>query len=170
MEQKYGALRILSSVNAFVGYVILVIGGISSLVMIFSIKGGFLAGLPLLLACVFFGITLIAFGELIHVFIDIESNTRNAAVQNSSNSNLPIGIKGTSNPSNESPSSVKNSSDKISEEDELISINAINKLEKYDYTVVAFDPNLIKWTLKSNTNGESFELNLKELIDLAKQF
>ena len=173
MEQKYGALRILSSVNAFVGYAILIVGGISSIIVIFSSKGGFLVGLPLLIACVFLGVVLIAFGELINVFIDIESNTRYAARQNSefsSTMNTSFEIKTRAKNNNDNSVNASYPSSEISKDEELISNNAISKLEKNGYAMVLFNPNSIKWTLKSNSSGESFELSLKELIDLANNF
>ena len=73
MTQKYGALRIISSIMIFMGWSIMVGGGIVTFISFPSLG---ITSLLFLLGGLFFGIVIFGFAELIYVLIDIEMNTR----------------------------------------------------------------------------------------------
>ena len=73
MNQKYGALRIISSIMIFMGWSIMVGGGIVTFISFPSLG---LTSLLFLLGGLFFGIVIFSLAELIYVLIDIEMNTR----------------------------------------------------------------------------------------------
>ena len=75
MEKKYEALRFISKVQVVVGRIVIILGFIAS-VVIMDTNGGL--GILGLITSIFVGLVLIAMGELIQVFIDIEENTRNS--------------------------------------------------------------------------------------------
>jgi hypothetical protein len=74
MNQKYGALRIISSIMIFMGWSIMVGGGIVTFISFPSLG---ITSLLFLLGGLFFGIVIFGLAELIYVLIDIEMNTRN---------------------------------------------------------------------------------------------
>jgi hypothetical protein len=78
VEQRYGALRLISTVNKVCGWLVIVIGGITALVAMSA--GHVFPGILALIACAFLGLILIASGQIIHVIIDIEDNTRTSSV------------------------------------------------------------------------------------------
>ena len=73
MNKKYGALRIISSIMIFMGWSIMVGGGIVTFISFASLG---ITSLLFLLGGLFFGIVIFGFAELIYVLIDIEMNTR----------------------------------------------------------------------------------------------
>jgi hypothetical protein len=74
MNQKYGALRIISSIMIFMGWSIMLGGGIVTFISFPSLG---ITSLLFLLGGLFFGIVIFGLAELIYVLIDIEMNTRN---------------------------------------------------------------------------------------------
>ena len=73
MNQKYGRLRIISSIMIFMGWSIIVGGGVFFFI---SFPGLELIPLLYLIGSLFFGIVIFGLAELIYVLIDIEMNTR----------------------------------------------------------------------------------------------
>ena len=73
MNQKYGALRIISSIMIFMGWSIMVGGGIVTFISFPSLG---ITSLLFLLGGLFLGIMIFGMAELIYVLIDIEMNTR----------------------------------------------------------------------------------------------
>ena len=73
MNQKYGALRIISSIMIFMGWSIMIGGGVVTFISFPSLG---ITSLLFLLGGLFFGIVIFGLAELIYVLIDIEMNTR----------------------------------------------------------------------------------------------
>ena len=73
MNQKYGALRIILSIMIFMGWSIMVGGGVVTFISFPSLG---IISLLFLLGGLFFGIVIFGLAELIYVLIDIEMNTR----------------------------------------------------------------------------------------------
>ena len=73
MNQKYGRLRIISSTMIFMGWSIIVGGGVFFLI---SFPGLELISLLYLIGSLFVAIVLIGLADLIYYSIDIEMNTR----------------------------------------------------------------------------------------------
>ena len=73
MNQKYGVLRIISSIMIFMGWSIMVGGGVVTFISFPSLG---IISLLFLLGGLFFGIVIFGLAELIYVLIDIEMNTR----------------------------------------------------------------------------------------------
>jgi uncharacterized membrane protein len=73
MQEKYSFLPFAAKVLRVVGWVILVLGVISSIV--YGILTGGITGIFSFLAWVF----LLASKELLYLFMDVEENTRNTA-------------------------------------------------------------------------------------------
>lgn len=73
MDQKYGALKIISSIMIFMGWSIMVGGGVVAFISFPSLG---IISLLFLLGGLFFGIVIFGLAELIYVLIDIEMNTR----------------------------------------------------------------------------------------------
>ena len=165
MEKKYGALRIIATLNTVIGWIILVIGSLAAVGVIFS--AGFIFGFPILMASLFIGLILIAAGELIYVIIDIVENTR----QGSMKSNHEI----TTNSSTENKkSTIFNSeeanSSSLTENEKSIAESSLKKLSSNGYILVSFDSHKNNWSLRSTTNSAEFEVNYKQLIELSNNF
>ena len=73
MNQKYGAIRIISSIMIFMGWSIIVGGGVFFFISFPSIE---LIQTFYLIGCLFVAIVLIGLADLIYYSIDIEMNTR----------------------------------------------------------------------------------------------
>ena len=78
MEQKYGALRLVATIHTIFGWIVGIVGCIFALLTMLGGGGsGFgMLGVPVLIGFLFIALFLIAMGQLINVFIDIEHNTR----------------------------------------------------------------------------------------------
>jgi hypothetical protein len=165
MEKKYGALRIIATLNTVIGWIILIIGSLAAVGVIFS--AGFIFGFPILMASLFIGLILIAAGELIYVIIDIEENTRQGSIK--SNSEI------TTNNLLESKKSTiikteNTSLSALSDNEKLIVESSLKKLYSNGYILIKFDSDKINWTLRSTTNSAEFEVNYKQLIELTNNF
>ncbi len=77
MEQKYGALRIVSSLTQFLGWIIIICGVIGAAPLLQGGAIGF--ALMTVVGGLFFGLMTIASGQLFYVFMDIETNTRKSS-------------------------------------------------------------------------------------------
>ena len=73
MNQKYGRLRIISSIMIFMGWSIIVGGGVFFFI---SFPGLELIQTLYLIGCLFVAIVLIGLADLIYYSTDIEMNTR----------------------------------------------------------------------------------------------
>ena len=73
MNKKYGALRIILSIMVFMGWSIMVGGGVVTFISFPSLG---IISLLFLLGGLFLGIMIFGMAELIYVLIDIEMNTR----------------------------------------------------------------------------------------------
>lgn len=71
---KYETLKIFCGLISFLGYVVMFIG--LCLFIFFMGRDEYLLGVIWLIGCPVIAIPLLAFTNLIHVFIDIEYNTR----------------------------------------------------------------------------------------------
>jgi hypothetical protein len=165
MEKKYGALRIIATLNTIIGWAILILGSIAAIGVIIS--SSFIFGFPILMASLFIGLILIAAGEIIYVIIDIEENTRQ--VSNKSSPKIEIG-----NFVNEKKSAnveiVKSTSTPLTNSEKLTAESSLEKLLLNGYICEGFDSNEKKWKLRSTTNSADFEVNYKQLVDLANNF
>lgn len=73
---KYTALKSLTGIISFFGYITIVAGIIGFFVMLSTGKMGIVFGIAEILISVVIALPLLAFSNLIWVFIDIEYNTR----------------------------------------------------------------------------------------------
>jgi hypothetical protein len=82
-SKRYPALRIISTIYRYLAYVSVVVGVIGVLVGISQLSEGREVGGIILLPSFLFGaiafVTFLAIAEAIHVFIDIEENTRQSS-------------------------------------------------------------------------------------------
>lgn len=165
MEKKYGALRIIATLNTVIGWIILVIGSLAAVGVIFS--AGFIFGFPILMASLFIGLILIAAGELIYVIIDIEENTRQGSIKLNSENN-------TKNSSENNKSKIIKTEEAISstltDNEKLLAESSLKKLELNGYILIRFDSHKNNWSLRSTTNSAEFEVNYKQLIELSNNF
>jgi hypothetical protein len=165
MEKKYGALRIIATLNTVIGWIILVIGSLAAVGVIFS--AGFIFGFPILMASLFIGLILIAAGELIYVIIDIEENTRLGSIKSNSEittNNLVESKKSTITNTENTNSSA------LTDNEKLIVESSLKKLALNGYILIKFDSDKINWSLRSTTNSAEFEVNYKQLIELSNNF
>lgn len=165
MEKKYGALRIIATLNTVIGWIILVIGSLAAVGVIFS--AGFIFGFPILMASLFIGLILIAAGELIYVIIDIEENTRQGSMKSNSEittNNLVESKKSTITKTENTNSSA------LTDNEKLIVESSLKKLASNGYILIKFDSDKINWSLRSTTNSAEFEVNYKQLIELSNNF
>ena len=165
MEKKYGALRIIATLNTVIGWIILVIGSIAAVGVIFS--AGFIFGFPILMASLFIGLILIAAGELIYVIIDIEENTRQGSIK--SNPEITTNNLVESKKSTIAKTENINSST-LTDNEKSIAESSLKKLESNGYILVSFDSHKNNWNLRSTTNSAEFEVNYKQLIELSNNF
>lgn len=165
MEKKYGALRIIATLNTLIGWIVLVVGSIAGIGVMISAQ--FIFGFPILMASLFFGLILIAAGELIYVIIDIEENTR----QGSAKTNKEV-IANASDDKNKSSISKKESinSPGLTESELSIAESSLKKLSLNGYELIGFDASKNCWKLQSTTNAGEFEVNYKQLIELSNNF
>jgi hypothetical protein len=165
MEKKYGALRIIATLNTVIGWIILVIGSLAAVGVIFS--AGFIFGFPILMASLFIGLILIAAGELIYVIIDIEENTRQGSMKSNheiTTNNLVESKKSTNIKTENTSLSA------LTDNEKLIVESSLKKLNSNGYILINFDSDKINWTLRSTTNSAEFEVNYKQLIELSNNF
>jgi len=73
-QEKYPALKTLSGLFAFIGYLFILLG-IAMLYFFYRIDG-LVNGIAALLVGVLLSIFMFAFSNLIYLFMDIEKNTR----------------------------------------------------------------------------------------------
>jgi len=75
-SNKYPALNFVSGLNKVLGWIVVVLGVLMLIVGVISFQG-----IPVGAGVVFLvlGVSSVAFGELINVFVDIEANTRRGA-------------------------------------------------------------------------------------------
>jgi hypothetical protein len=165
MEKKYGALRIIATLNTVIGWVILVLGSMASIGIIIS--AGFIFGFPVLMASLFTGLILIAAGELIHVIINIEENTRQAPI----NANLEDRLNNLDN--EKKPTQVEKESQiltTLTDIEKLTVESCLKILILNGYSCAGFIANKNKWKLRSTINSTEFEVSYKELVDLSNNF
>ena len=165
MEKKYGALRIIATLNTVIGWIILVIGSLAAVGVIFS--AGFIFGFPILMASLFIGLILIAAGELIYVIIDIEENTRQGSMKSNheiTTNNLVESKKSTNIKTENTSLSA------LTDNEKLIVESSLKKLNSNGYILINFDSDKINWSLRSTTNSAEFEVNYKQLIELSNNF
>ncbi len=164
MEKKYGALRIIATLNTVIGWIILVIGSLAAVGVIFS--AGFIFGFPMLLASLFIGLIAIAAGELIYVIIDIEENTRQGSVKTNAEITGKISIY-----ENKSIVETKNTDPfELTENEKSVAESCLKKLASNGYNFIGFDSSKACWKLQSTTNLDEFEVNHKQLIELSNNF
>jgi len=74
-ETKYGALRIVATINKILGWLI-IIGGASTAFYRFNYSNDEIMALAIFATSLLVGLLSIAAGEIFYVFMDIEQNTR----------------------------------------------------------------------------------------------
>lgn len=80
MQQKYGALRVISLFYRLLG-VMAIIGGIVALIAsIATPRGDLITGIAVLIGACVGAVVLFGLGELFAVMIDMEENTRRTVV------------------------------------------------------------------------------------------
>lgn len=134
IKKKYGALRIIVSIITIIG-VLFIGGGLITIVKSFvdeTGEGSFFAGIGLIAG----GVIIIAHGEFIKVFIDIEENTRSTNLILKQNNGSTVAPEKEKVESNNIGQDVKKDSSKPTEVEDSSDIKELSKSLKNDEIIV----------------------------------
>lgn len=188
MQNRYGALTVISGIQKIAGWLIIGIGFFIGIIALFSKEP---IGFLIIIGAGICGIFLIAFSEFIHLMIDIEDNTRRASSRYNSqieNHQSPSPVRSFPKPAErvhpqdnptasapdrtpsikaENPPKIKNSA---LEDFERKSLGAKFKISQRGYTIETIGeyPD-IEWTIKQGPRSVKKTRSIDELVEFAEK-